>query len=302
MSSYTSERRGLAQFIREARHLVADVGGDIPLQVSVILERLHEIEHLSEEKLALRLEGRKMLDVGAGQMMLQMAYFSAKNDVHGVDFDVIASGIDVTAYLRMLRMNGAKRVVKTVGRKSLMIDARYRRELARQMGVSGFPPLRVKQMDVSSLTFPDASFDFVYSLATFQHLSDPGQALERMTRVLAPGGGLYLDFVLYTSRTGSHDVRFFTGDDEDLPLWPQLRPRYEGLVHPNAYLNRLRLPEWNRIFEETMPGFESVLYQPEAAQLEPEAKKLQEQDELTDYSLEELLTSKVAVLWRKPAV
>ncbi len=62
----------------------------------MILERLHEIEHLSEEKLALRLEGRKMLDVGAGQMMLQMAYFSAKNDVHGVDLDVIASGIDVT--------------------------------------------------------------------------------------------------------------------------------------------------------------------------------------------------------------
>ncbi len=170
------------------------------------------------------------------------------------------------------------------------------------MGVSGFPPLRVQQMDVSSITFPDASFDFVYSLAIFQHLSDPGQALEQMTRVLAPGGGLYLDFVLHTSRTGSHDVRYFTDDDEDLPLWPQLRPRYEGLVHPNAYLNRLRLPEWNRIFEETMSGFESVLYQPEAAQLEPEAKKLQKQGELTDYSLEELLTSKVAVLWRKPAV
>ena len=49
-----------------------------------------------------------------------------------------------------------------------------------------------------------------------------------------------------------------------------------------------------------MPGFECVLYRPEAARLEPEAKKLQEQGELTDYSLEELLTSKVAVLWRKP--
>ena len=302
MSSYTSERRGLAQFIREARHLLTDVGRDIPLQVSAILERLHEVEQLSAEKLALRLERRKMLDVGAGQMMLQMAYFSAKNDVYGVDFDVIASGIDVASYLRMLRTNGAKRVVKTVGRKSLLIDTRYRRELARQMGVSGFPPLRVKQMDVSSLTFPDASFDFVYALATFQHLSDPRRALEQMTRVLAPGGGLYLDFILHTSRTGSHDVRYFTGDDGDLPLWPHLRPRYEGLVHPNAHLNRLRLPEWNQIFEETMPGFECVLYQPEAARLEPEAKKLQEQDELTDYSFEELLTSKVAALWRKPAV
>ena len=300
LKSYTSESRGFVQFVREARHLAIDLAGDVPGQVALAVERLHEIERLASERLDMRLEGLKMLDVGAGQMALQMTYFSQRNEVVGIDLDVIVHGLHFPAYFEMLRRNGAKRVVKTVGRKALLIDARYQRELARQLGAHVSRP-RVARMDASNMTFEDRSFDFVYSLVVFQHLDDPATPLGEMSRVLKPGGGLYLDFLLYTGRTGSHDVRYFTGKDAALPSWAHLRPQFGGMVHPNAHLNRLRLPEWRQLLEARLPGCELVLIQPEADRLEPEARTLKDNGELADYSLDELLTSKVLVLWRKPS-
>jgi SAM-dependent methyltransferase len=300
LKSYTSERRGFVQFVREARHLAIDLAGDVPGQVALAVERLREIERLASERLDMRLEGLKMLDVGAGQMALQMTYFSQRNEVVGIDLDVIVHGPHFPAYFEMLRRNGAKRVMKTVGRKALLIDARYHRELARQLGVHRLSRPRVARMDASNMSFADQSFDFVYSLVVFQHLDDPAMPLGEMARVLKPGGGLYLDFLLYTGRTGSHDVRYFTGKDAALPSWAHLRPQFEAMVHPNAHLNRLRLPEWQQLLEARLPGCELVLIQPEADRLGPDARTLRDNGELTDYSLDELLTSKVAVLWRKP--
>jgi hypothetical protein len=121
-----------------------------------------------------------------------------------------------------------------------------------------------------------------------------------MRRVLRPGGIFYADFILYTGRTGAHDLRLMGGGTADLPHWAHLRPDKAHFVQQTAFLNRLRLGEWRGIFGEEIPGFEIVLKKPEQDWLEPEALKLQAQGELTDYSLEELLTAKVMVLWKKP--
>jgi hypothetical protein len=58
--------------------------------------------------------------------------------------------------------------------------------------------------------------------------------------------------------------------------------------------------EWRRIFETSMPGHELILIQPGREKLELEASRLRQQGELRDYSVEELVTTKVIVLWRKP--
>jgi SAM-dependent methyltransferase len=273
----------------------------VPGKVARMLGHLGEVERLCSERLGVTLTGRRMLDVGAGQLLLQMAYFTVRgNDVVGIDSDVIARGVDPRAYLRMLRANGPYRVVKTLGRKVLVVDARYKRAFARQMGIATFPRLDVREMDATELALADETFDFVYSLAVFQHLRDPEPALDEMIRVLRPGGGLYLDFMLYTSRTGSGDIRSLAGRTAGAPLWAHLRPHLQEQVRPSAYVNHIRLPQWRRIFETRMAGVEIVLRQPEAEELENEARTLRDRGELRDYTLDELLTSQVAVLWRKP--
>jgi hypothetical protein len=72
------------------------------------------------------------------------------------------------------------------------------------------------------------------------------------------------------------------------------------LVQPSAYLNELRLPDWRRLFSELMPGSD-VATEPAEEWVETEARRLKDTGELSDYSLEELTTTRVIVVWRKPA-
>jgi SAM-dependent methyltransferase len=47
---------------------------------------------------------------------------------------------------------------------------------------------RVVQMDAEEMSFPDASFDYVWSWGVIHHSADPRRILEQMHRVLRPGG------------------------------------------------------------------------------------------------------------------
>lgn len=51
----------------------------------------------------------------------------------------------------------------------------------------------VRKMDQSFLEFPDASFDFVWARHVIEHSIFPYFTLTEFTRVLAPGGTLYLE-------------------------------------------------------------------------------------------------------------
>jgi ubiquinone/menaquinone biosynthesis C-methylase UbiE len=46
--------------------------------------------------------------------------------------------------------------------------------------------------DAQGLPFPDETFDLAFSLETLEHLINPADALEEITRVLQPGGTLFL--------------------------------------------------------------------------------------------------------------
>jgi len=265
-----------------------------------VIARADQIEALVADRFGVKLEGLRILDIGAGQRLLQMKYFSQKNEVVGIDRDVVIQGLDLRGYLHMFRTNGLKRAVKTAGRKVLRIDSSQSRELGRMLGVERFPTLEVHQMDAAKLRFADDSFEFVYSLAVLPHLEQPENAIAEIARVLASGGIANVDFILYTSRTGSHDIRLLGGRAAELPIWAHLRPQHETLVQPSAYLNKLRLGDWKRLFSELMPGSE-VATETAEEWVETEARRLKEEGDLADYSLEELITTKVVVLWQKPA-
>lgn len=52
----------------------------------------------------------------------------------------------------------------------------------------GLKNARVLQMDAEEMTFPDASFDYIWSWGVIHHSADTRRILEQMHRVLRPGG------------------------------------------------------------------------------------------------------------------
>ena len=300
MPSYSSVGLRPDRLLREVRGL-RRVHADPAAAVAARLARVRELEGQLERALGRQVAGLDMLDVGPGQLLTQLLYFARRNRVVGIDTDVVVTGLSARQYGAMLRRNGLQRTVKTIGRKVLGVDRRHRQELLRQLGVPRMPPVDVRTQPAEAMTFPEASFDVVYALAVFQHLAHPGDVLGQMVRVLRPGGVLYLDFILYTSQTGAHDLRLLEPGDGVLPRWAHLRPQYQDEVVQSAYLNRLRLPEWRALFESVIPGAELHGRQADAERVHAEAEELRRAGELAEYDLEELCTTKVAVVWSKPA-
>jgi methionyl-tRNA formyltransferase len=291
--SYASRPTGIPGMVRHAAYLYARKSS--PELVDQLLGRLRDLEVRLADN-GFPLVGRRVLEIGSGQLLGALAYLSRANDAVGIDLDVIPQGLDVRAYARMLRVNGPRRVAKTAIRKSLRVDARYRSRLSDQIG--RIPKLDVRQMSADHLEFPDESFDFVYCDSVLQHVPDARRVLAEIGRTLAAGGFFFAEWHLYTSKTGSLDPRALTGE---LPHWAHLRPGLADGLTPTAYVNRLRLPDWQKLFAEELPGAELELAQPDREELELELAGLHAEGELLEYGEDELLTQSVSVLWRKPA-
>ncbi|MFM9140261.1 MAG: class I SAM-dependent methyltransferase [Solirubrobacterales bacterium] len=62
--------------------------------------------------------------------------------------------------------------------------------------------------DAHALPFADGSFDFVFSLAVFEHLHSPWVAAQEIARVLRPGGRVYVLCAFYQQLHGYPDHYF----------------------------------------------------------------------------------------------
>jgi SAM-dependent methyltransferase len=99
--------------------------------------------------------GRRVLDAGCGTGEYSCWYGSQGADVTGVD----------------------------LSEPSLSRAAEYAR--GQQLG-----NVRFEKQSVLALTFPDASFDYVYSMGVLHHTPDPYGGFRELCRVLRPGGVL----------------------------------------------------------------------------------------------------------------
>jgi SAM-dependent methyltransferase len=299
MKSYTSRPATLGVVLQEAVDLYRSHCADISGHVRRVISSLKSLEGEIHKRYSVTLRDLDILDVGAGQFLIQLLYFSRFNRAVGIDWNVIVHGANPVQYLKMLLANGPRRTAKTVARKLLGVDRRYRAEVRQQLGLPSLPKLTVHRMDACKMSFPDQSFDFVHSYSVFHHLADPGAGLSEVVRILRPGGIAYVSLHLFTSETGfcGHALK---DDRGEIIRWAHLRRQFAGRVQPNAYLNKLRLNEWCALFQTKMPGAEIIPNSGPRKEIEEDAKSLLARGELPGYSLEELLAHDLTVVWRKP--
>jgi SAM-dependent methyltransferase len=264
-----------------------------------LLQMLHEHENRMKNKLGRPLEDLLILEIGPGQGRERARYFGLKNTVIGMDLDIIPQGLKPDNYLRMLRENGFGRFTKTIGRK-LIIGRKNAKAWAKVVGSKEMPNPELIYGDICKAVPEPEAFDIVMSWSVFEHLPDPKQALENVIRSLKPGGIFYISLHLYTSNNGHHDIRAFTGGEDELPLWSHLRPSTSYLIEPSSYLNNWRLAQWRRLFSEVAPEYNEFLETYDCKEKYNSRLTESLRRELRDYSDEELFTVDAIYLWKKP--
>jgi len=86
----------------------------------------------------------------------------------------------------------------------------------------------IKDGNAEALEFDDNSFDAIFSIATFEHITDVSKALSEIKRVLKPSGRFYtLTVPLWTSVIGHH----FCGEGDN--TW---NPYHLSLIPPWGHL------------------------------------------------------------------
>lgn len=265
------------------------------------MKQLYDLVRLSERRMERALgkpvRSLKILEIGPGQGLERARYFGLKNEVAAIDLDVVsASGF--SSYLQMWKENGFGRMAKSAGRR-LIIGRVNESAWAKQIGSNRFRNPQFILGDICRDPLPPDTYDLVVSWSVFEHLPEPDKALRNAICSLKPQGVFYISLHLYTSINGSHDIRAFAGQEENLPLWGHLRPSVADQIVPSAYLNRWRLPEWRELFKQVAPGCEEILeehgYRDKySRRLTTELRK-----ELVDYTEEELFTIDAIYIWQK---
>jgi SAM-dependent methyltransferase len=297
--SYSSATTGSLRRAWELFQLARTLPHTTDRTVSYVRRVFEETKQRVYDATGVRLEQMKGLDIGPGQHLGCLRCFSLENDVTAIDTDVMPQGLDPKGWLEMFRSNTEMRVVKTLARRALGVDRRFRTALARTLGVQAFPPPRVLCMDATRMGFEDRAFDFVYSHSVFEHIDDPAAALSEVGRVLRPGGVAYISVHLFTSHSGAHDPKIFADGTPHAPFWPHLRPAHAHTVRPSTYLNRLSLAAWHELFERLMPGvtFRHVRDEDHVVEALETLRRL---GELEGYTDDELLTVDLVAVWQKP--
>ena len=301
LSSYSSGTRGLVNRLREAKALIrlrADSGS---ATVNQLVREAQEFEQIVARCSGTRVEGKSVLEVGPGQFLIQASWFARNNKVTAIDSDVIPVGFNPVAYLSMLLHNGPQRSGKTIVRKAMGVDARYRKCLRQALQASSLPPVRLVCGSVCQMEFPSGSFDAVLCRSVLHHIPEPIVALREMARVLRPGGVVVANFHLFTSHNGSLDPRVMTGDYDESLMWAHLRPSVATDFRGNSFLNRLRLDEWRQAFSQAWPGCTIETAISSRPSIEASAQAMLQSGAISGYSLEELVTHTVLAYWKKPS-
>lgn len=77
-------------------------------------------------------------------------------------------------------------------------------------------------MNAEQLDFPGESFDLVFSISTFEHVSDVAKVLAEIKRVLKPGGSALISFEPIWTCSYGHHLHHFGPVSKVMPDWAHL--------------------------------------------------------------------------------
>lgn len=289
---------GLARSLRQFKHAL-DSRKQSDTSMLALYKFVQESEQRIQQQLGKKVENLRILEIGPGQGLERARYFGRKNEVTGMDLDVIPVGFDLKSYGQMLQENGIGRVVKSVGRR-LLVGRANDTAWASLLGVEKFKNPQLIHGNICDEVLAIGQFDVIMSWSVFEHLPNPQQAIQNVMNLLKPGGVFYISLHLYTANNGHHDIRAFTGDEDTLPLWGHLRPTTAQLIAPSAYLNKWRLAEWRQLFATEAPAHQEILEAFEAYERFQPRMTDNLRSELAEYTDEELYTINAVYTWRKP--
>jgi SAM-dependent methyltransferase len=154
-------------------------------------------------------------------------------------------------------------------------------------------------MNAASLELPDDYADFIFSSLVFEHIDDVPGAVREVNRVLKPQGRAWINIHLFPSLSGGHHPDWTNGREPAHPRVPPWDHLLENRYPAASYLNRWRLADYRRIFNDYLEVAEERLAPEPARELAPEPPEVLL---ARGYTREELLTREVAFLCGKKGV
>jgi ubiquinone/menaquinone biosynthesis C-methylase UbiE len=202
----------------------------------------------------------KILEIGCGQRASQTILLQAAG-VHaiGIDREVPTYQMGVKRFCHIIKISGWERALKSLFRH-FFFDHQFFKQLSRQFG-ENLPPdqVNVCLMNAAQLSFPDDSFDFIFSSLVFEHIDDVPAAVAEVNRVLRPEGTAWINIHLFPSLSGGHHKDWTNPrkwPSPKVPPWDHLR---ENRYPADNSLNKLRLGDYRRIFAESLEVMEESL-------------------------------------------
>lgn len=272
--------------------------------VAKLVAELDGYRSIFETSTGLPFHQASIFEVGYGARPLRLlALISMGLNARGIDLDAPMLRASLSELLRILRTNGWQRFVKSTVR-ALVFDAHERHALNRVLVRRG-ARLRVQAErflvgDVSDVSLPPTSIDFIYSEDVFEHI--PREALEgvcaNLAQALTPQGLALISPAVFTGISGGHLVEWYphklkTDMDRRSDAWEHLRQRR---FTADCFLNEMRLHEYQQLLER---HFTVVAVHNLQAGYGRSFLTEDVQEELSDYSLDELLGDKWRFVLRK---
>ncbi len=177
---------------------------------------------------------------------------------------------------------------------------------------------RLFAMDATQLAFPDASFDLVISISTFEHIGDVPAALAEIRRVLRPGGKALITFEPIWTCAYGHHLHHFGPIARHMPDWAHLvwdklamlreladvwpadgaptLAEAANWVYDSPALNRIGLPEMRQHLAECGLCCEWILTLPDTPR---DPARLQQIAQATGYSPDDLTAKGISLFLAK---
>jgi SAM-dependent methyltransferase len=149
---------------------------------------------------------------------------------YGEGQTVLEAGCGVGAQTVTLARHSPKALITSIDVSDTSVTA-----AGKAVDAAGLRNVKLRQADIFDLPFAPASFDHVFVCFVLEHLARPVEALQRLARVLKPGGSL-------TVIEGDHGSAYFHPDSEPARRAIQCQVALQARAGGNALIGRTLYP------------------------------------------------------------